>query len=691
LTTTTTDLDTLSVNTIRGLCMDAVQKANSGHPGTPMGIAPVAYTLWQRFLRFDPADPIWPNRDRFVLSEGHASTLVWSLLHLAGVHAVDPDYEVLGTRAVTMDDLKSFRQLGSHCPGHPEYRWTSGVEATTGPLGQGVANSVGMAIAGQWLAARYNRDDFPLFDFNVYALAGDGCMMEGISSEAASLAGHLQLSNLCWIYDSNRVTIEGHTDITFTEDVAARFIAYGWNVTTVADVNDLGQVARGLHSFLTEHERPTLMLVHSHIGYGSPVEDSPKAHGEPLGADAVRATKRFLGMPEDKDFYVPDGVYDWFAQGIGRRGLQAREAWQAMFETYRAAYPDLAAQIEQMQHRALPDGWAAGLPEFKPDPKGFATRDSSGQVLNAIARHVPWLIGGSADLTPSTKTHLTFDGAGDFGPGDRAGRNLHYGIREHAAAAISNGLALTKVRPYWSTFLIFSDYARGAIRLSALMEIPVLHIFTHDSIGVGEDGPTHQPVEMLASLRAMPGLLVFRPADANEVVETWRVVTALRHEPAALILTRQTLPTLDRSGLGAASGVANGGYVLAEASGGRPDVILLATGSEVHLALEARDELEADGIATRVVSMPCWELFDRQPPEYRDQVLPRAVTARVAVEQASTLGWDRYVGPGGAVVGMHTFGASAPLKQLLTKFGFTPEQVAQAARERVAAARDGRA
>ena len=691
MTTTTTDLDTLSVNTIRGLCMDAVQKANSGHPGTPMGIAPVAYTLWQRFLRFDPADPIWPNRDRFVLSEGHASTLVWSLLHLAGVHAVDPDYEVLGTRAVTMDDLKSFRQLGSHCPGHPEYRWTSGVEATTGPLGQGVANSVGMAIAGQWLAARYNRDEFPLFDFNVYALAGDGCMMEGISSEAASLAGHLQLSNLCWIYDSNRVTIEGHTDITFTEDVAARFIAYGWNVTTVADVNDLGQVARGLHSFLAEHERPTLMLVHSHIGYGSPVEDSPKAHGEPLGADAVRATKRFLGMPEDKDFYVPDGVYDWFAQGIGRRGLQAREAWQAMFETYRAAYPDLAAQIEQMQHRALPDGWAAGLPEFKPDPKGFATRDSSGQVLNAIARHVPWLIGGSADLTPSTKTHLTFDGAGDFGPGDRAGRNLHYGIREHAAAAISNGLALTKVRPYWSTFLIFSDYARGAIRLSALMEIPVLHIFTHDSIGVGEDGPTHQPVEMLASLRAMPGLLVFRPADANEVVETWRVVTALRHEPAALILTRQTLPTLDRSGLGAASGVANGGYVLAEASGGRPDVLLLATGSEVHLALEARDELEADGIATRVVSMPCWELFDRQPPEYRDQVLPRAVTARVAVEQASTLGWDRYVGPGGAVVGMHTFGASAPLKQLLTKFGFTPEQVAQAARERVAASRDDQA
>ena len=688
MTTTTTDLDTLSINTIRGLCMDAVQKANSGHPGTPMGITPVAYTLWQRILRFDPADPIWPNRDRFVLSEGHASALLWSLLHLTGTRAVDPDYEVRGTPAVTMDDLKTFRQLGSHCPGHPEYRLTSGVEATTGPLGQGVANSVGMAIAGRWLATRYNRDDLPMFDFNVYALAGDGCMMEGISSEAASLAGHLELANLCWIYDSNRVTIEGHTDITFTEDVAARFIAYGWNVTTVADVNDLGQVARGLHSFLTEHERPTLMLVHSHIGYGSPVEDSPKAHGEPLGEEAVRATKRFLGMPPDADFYVPDGIYDWFAEGIGRRGQQARLAWEGKFEAYRAAYPDLADEIERMQHRTLPDGWAAGLPEFKPDPKGLATRDSSAQALNAVAAHVPWLLGGSADLTPSTKTRLTFDGAGDFEPDDHGGRNLHFGIREHASAAIANGLALTKVRPFWSTFLTFSDYARGAMRLSALMEIPVLHIFTHDSIGVGEDGPTHQPVEQLASLRAVPGLLVFRPADANEVSETWRVVTALRHEPAALVLSRQALPTLDRSTLGAASGVARGGYILADAAGGRPDVILIATGSEVHLALEARAELEADQIATRVVSLPCWELFDRQPPDYREQVLPRAVTARVAVEQASTLGWDRYVGDRGAVIGMHTFGASAPLKQLLTRFGFTPERVTDTAREVLAATRE---
>jgi len=687
-TTTTHDADTAAINTIRALCMDAIQRANSGHPGTPMGVAPVAYTLWQRFLRFDPSDPIWPNRDRFVLSEGHASALLWSLLHLAGVRAVDPDYEILNRPAVTLEDLKSFRQLDSRCPGHPEYRWTSGVETTTGPLGQGVATSVGMAIAGRWLAKRYNRD-MKIFDFDVYALAGDGCMMEGVASEAASLAGHLRLSNVCWIYDSNRVTIEGHTDIAFTEDVAARFIAYGWNIATVADANDTASIERALHAFKAEGERPTLVVVHSHIGYGSPVEDTPKAHGEPFGAEGVRATKRFFGLPEDAGFYVPDSVRDTFAAGIGARGRAARQEWEATFERYRKEYPELAGEVERIQRRDLPDGWEQTLPAFAPDAKGIATRDSSGQVLNAVAQVVPWLMGGSADLAPSTKTRLAFDGAGDFQAGQEQGRNLHFGVREHASAAIANGMAVTKLRPYWSGFLIFSDYARGAIRLSAVMEIPVLHIFTHDSIGVGEDGPTHQPVEQLISLRAIPGLLVFRPADANEVVETWRIITALRHEPAVLILSRQALPTLDRTIFASASGVARGGYVLAEADGGQPGVILLATGSEVHLALAAREELQAGGIAARVVSLPCWELFDRQPQAYREQVLPPSVKARVAIEQASTLGWDRYVGDGGAIIGMHTFGASAPLKQLAAKFGFTPDQVVQVARDRVAAARQG--
>ncbi len=679
-------LDARCIDTIRTLCIDAIQAANSGHPGTPIGIAPVTYTLWQRFLRFDPLDPIWPNRDRFVLSCGHASTLLWSMLHLTGVHAVDPDYEVLGRAAVSLDDLKSFRQLDSKCPGHPEYRWTSGVEATTGPLGAGVATSVGMAVASQWLGARYNRDGQTLFDFDVYAQAGDGCMMEGIASEAASFAAHQRLANLCWIYDSNRVTIEGHTDITFTEDVAARFIAYGWNVAGVADANNLEQVARALHSFKAEHERPTLIVVHSHIGYGTPVEDTAKAHGEPLGPEGVKATKRFLGWPEDAEFLVPDGVYQHFADGIGARGKQVREEWETAFEQYRATYPELANEIELMQRRDLPEGWDSEIPTFPADEKGVASRDSSGQVLNAVAKGVPWLLGGAADLAPSTKTRLTFDGTGDFEPGDRGGRNFHFGIREHAAAAIANGMSLSKLRPFWSGFLIFSDYARGAIRLSAVMEIPTIHVFTHDSIGVGEDGPTHQPVEHLVSLRAIPSLLVFRPADANEVAETWRIVTALRREPAVLILSRQALPTVDRSVLAPASGVAQGAYVLADVDGGKPDVILMATGSEVSLALSARDELAAEGIRARVVSMPCWELFDRQPQAYRDDVLPPAVKARVAIEEASTLGWDRYVGDGGAVVGMHTFGASAPLKELVKKFGFTPDAITEVARGRVAAA-----
>jgi transketolase len=689
-TTTTTELDDLCIATIRTLCIDAVQAASSGHPGTPIGIAPLTYLLWQRFLRFDPADPIWPNRDRYVLSSGHASALLWSMLHLTRVQAVDPDYEVLGRPAVSLDDLRRFRQLDSRAPGHPEYRWTSGVETTTGPLGAGVATSVGMAVASRWLGKRYNRDGYTLFDFDVYAQAGDGCMMEGVASEAASFAAYQRLSNLCWIYDSNRVTIEGHTDITFTEDVAARFVAYGWNVTSVPDANDLDQVARAFHDFKAEHSRPTLIVVHSHIGYGTPVEDSPKAHGEPLGPEGVKATKRFLGWPEDAEFLVPEGVYDHFADGVGARGREAHEAWGATLDEYRASNSGLAEEIEQMQRRELPDGWDAEIPTFSADAKGVATRDSSGQVLNAVARRVPWLLGGAADLAPSTKTRLTFGGAGDLGPDDGSGRNFHFGIREHAAASIANGMAVSKLRPFWSSFLIFSDYARGAIRLSALMEIPVIHIFTHDSIGLGEDGPTHQPVEQLASLRAIPGLLVFRPADANEVAETWRCVMQLQRDPAVLVLSRQALPTFDRRAMAPASGVARGAYVLADAGTAPPDVILIATGSEVALALGARDELAAEGITARVVSMPCSELFDRQPRAYRDEVLPPQVMARVAIEQASTLGWHRFVGDDGAIVGMHTFGASAPLKQLVKKFGFTPGAVADVAREQVAAAGSGR-
>jgi transketolase len=679
-----TDLDTLSINTIRGLCIDMVQQANSGHPGTPLDIAPVVYTLWQKILRYDPADPTWPNRDRFVLSEGHASTLLWSLLYLSDVLSVEPNYEILGEPAVTMEDLKTFRELGSHCPGHPEYRWTSGVEATTGPLGQGVANSVGMALSQRWLAARYNREGHALFDFNVYALAGDGCMMEGISSEAASFAAHQKLSNLCWIYDSNRITIEGHTDITFTEDVAARFLAYGWNVVTVADANDLELISRAFHSFHAEDERPTLILVHSHIGYGSPVEDTAKAHGEPLGVEGVKESKRFFGLPEDQAFYVPDEVRGAFDDGISRRGFDLHSSWESDLAIYRTKYPELADELEQIQHRELPDDWDSTLPVYPPDTKGLASRESSGQVLNVLAQKIPWLLGGAADLAPSTLTRLLFDGAGDLEPESPGGRNMHFGVREHASAAISNGMSLTKLRPFWSGFFIFSDYARAAIRLSALMEIPVVHVFTHDSIGVGQDGPTHQPVEQLASLRAMPGILVFRPCDANEVVETWKMLVPLKREPAVVVLSRQPLPTLDRSIMAPASGLAQGAYVLVDVDDHQPDVILLATGSEVHLALEAREELSAEGVKVRVVSMPCWELFDAQSQSYRDSVLPPSIKARVSVEQASTFGWHRYVGDLGTVVGMHTFGASAPLKELLTKFGFTSDSVAQAARESMA-------
>ena len=683
----TADLDQLSVNTIRTLAMDAVQAANSGHPGTPMAMAPVAYTLWQQFLRFDPDDPIWPNRDRFVLSAGHASTLLYALLHLAQVKAVNPAYEALGQPSVPLDDIRRFRQLDSKCPGHPEYRWTSGVEATTGPLGTGVATTVGMAIGARWMAAYFNRPDYQLLDYDTYAICGDGDLMEGLSGEAASLAGHLRLSNLCWIYDNNRISIEGSTGLAFTEDVATRFIGYGWNVTRVGDANDRQMLARAFETFRAEKERPTLIIVDSHIAYGAPTKQgTAAAHGEPLGEEEIRAAKRFYGWPEDEHFLVPLEVYQHFADGIGARGKAARDEWMERFDRYRGDFPELADQLFRMQHRQLPEGWDADLPEFPADAKGLATRDSSGKVLNAIARNVPWLIGGSADLAPSTKTRLTFDGAGDFEPGNPSGRNMHFGVREFASAAVANGLSLTKLRPYWSTFLIFSDFARGAIRLSALMEIPVIHIFTHDSIGVGEDGPTHQPVEQIASLRAIPGLVTIRPSDANEVAEAWRVIMQLRHEPVALVLSRQALPTLDRGRYAPASGLARGGYVLADPPDGDPQVILIATGSEVHVALGAYEQLTSEGVRARVVSLPSWELFEMQPAEYRAEVLPPQITARVAVEQAATLGWERFVGTSGTVVGMNTFGASAPLKALAGKFGFTPEAVARVAKEQVDAA-----
>jgi transketolase len=672
-----TDIDTLCINTIRTLSIDAIQKANSGHPGTPMAMAPVAYTLWQRFLRFDPTDPIWPNRDRFVLSAGHASMLLYSLLHLARVEAVDPEYEVLGEPAVSMDDIKSFRQLDSHCPGHPEYHLTSGVETTTGPLGQGIATSVGMAVAGKWLQARYGSQ---VYDFDTYAIAGDGCLMEGVSNEAASFAGHQRLDNLCWIYDNNHITIDGHTELAYEDDVAARFMGYRWNVTRVGDANDLELLTRAFQEFKEERDRPTLIIVDSHIGYGSPhKQDTAEAHGEPLGEEEVRETKRAYGWPENAQFLIPDGVYEHFARGVGERGRRLRTEWDQRLAD---GDPQVATEIDQMQRRALPEGWDADIPSFEPDEKGLATRKASHQALNAIAARVPWLMSGSADLTGSAGSGLDFDGEGSaaFQPEDRRGRDLHYGIREHGSAAISNGLALSKLRPVWSTYLTFSDYARPAIRLSSLMELPVIHWFSHDSIGLGEDGPTHQPVEQLASLRAVPGLNVIRPCDANEVSEAWRVMMQQRHQPTALILTRQDVPILDRSVYASAEGLARGGYVLADADG-EPEVILIATGSEVALAIGAYEELRSDGVQARVVSLPSWYLFDLQEDDYRESVLPLAVQARVAVEQGSTLGWDRYVGPQGQIVGMHTFGASAPLKEVQRKFGFTPERVAEAAKE----------
>ena len=681
-------IDQLCINTIRTLSMDAVQQANSGHPGTPMAMAPVMYGLWQRHLRYDPADPLWPNRDRFVLSIGHASMLLYSTLYLTGVRAVDEKNQVLNQPALTLDDIKKFRQLDSKTPGHPEYGLTSGVETTTGPLGQGVANSVGMAISSKWMQTYFNRPGFEMFDFNVYALCGDGDMMEGVSSEAASLAAHLKLGNLCWVYDSNRISIEGSTKLAFSEGVCKRFESYGWNVAHIADANDQSALDRALESFRQGADRPTFIFVESHIAFGAPnKQDTAAAHGEPLGEEEIKLAKRNYGWPEDQKFLVPEGVQEHFQRVLGKRGRAERDAWVAKYEDYKNQFPELAAQFETMQRRELPSVWDKDMPSFAADPKGVATRDSSGKVLNAIAKNVPWLMGGSADLAPSTKTRFTFDGAGDFEAGSYNGRNFHFGVREHTMAAIVNGMTLCALRAFGSGFLIFSDYARPALRLAALMEIPTLHVFTHDSIGVGEDGPTHQPVEQLMSLRAVPGMMIIRPADANEVVEAWRVIMQLKHEPVALALTRQALPTLDREKYAPASGLTKGAYVLADSSNGKTQVILIGTGSEVSLCVEAYEQLKKEGIQARVVSMPSWELFERQTNEYREQVLPATVFARVAVEQGAILGWANYVGASGAVIGMKRFGASAPFSHLQKKFGFTVENVVAAAKEQIARVR----
>jgi transketolase len=688
-----TQIDRICIATLRSLSIDAVENAHSGHPGTPMGAAATLYCLWQYFLRYDPDDPEWPNRDRFVLSAGHASALLYSLLHLTSVRATSPRYEETGRDAVTLDDLKRFRQAGSRCTGHPEYGWTSGVETTTGPLGQGAAVSVGMAIASCWLGATYNRPGFALFDHNVYALCSDGDMMEGVSSEAASLAAHLHLANLCWIYDDNRITIEGSTELTFTEDVAARFTGYGWNVVRVSDANDLTQLTSAYESFRDTLDRPTLVIVRSHIGYGSPhKQDTREAHGEPLGPEEARLAKEFYGCEPDKQFHVPDSVREHFRANFGERGGTAHTGWNKMFMAYRLQYRDQAVEVECMHARGVPQDWGRDLHPFSADVKGLATRESSGKVLNAIAQYVPWLLGGAADLGPSTKTELKGAFYGDFqaptlpdNP-ERSyrGRNLHFGLREHAMCAIANGMSLSKLRPYVASFLVFTDYCRAALRLSSMMEIPIIYIWTHDSISLGEDGPTHQPISHLASLRATPGMLVLRPADANEVIEAWRVIMRQTDRPVSLILTRQAVTTLDRSRYAPASGVGRGGYVLADAPEGKPDVLLLGTGSEVSLCVTAYEQLKSEGINARVISMPSWELFEHQSQEYRESVLPPNILARVAVEEASTFGWERYAGTSGAVLGMRCFGLSAPGKIVAEHFGFDPAHVIAAAKEQIA-------
>lgn len=675
-------VDTQCINTIRTLAMDAVQKANSGHPGTPMGLAPVGYTLWSRFLRYHPEHPDWPNRDRFVLSVGHASMLLYSLLHLAGVVEIDAHGKRSGQPAISLDDIKQFRQMSSKTPGHPEYRMTTGVETTTGPLGQGCANSVGMAMAERWLAKRFNRDDQVLFDYNVYTLCGDGDMMEGISSEAASIAGHLKLENLCWIYDNNTISIEGHTELAFSEDVIKRFQAYGWHTLHVTDANNLLALSDALSTFQKNTGAPTLIVVDSVIGYGSPHKhNTASAHGEPLGDEEIRLTKAAYGWPEDSSFLVPDEARTVLRDALLKRSKPLYEQWTETLSHLEQYEPELADELRRMRAGEMPEHWQEQLPSFATDAKGVASRAAGGEVLNAFAKQIPWLLGGSADLSPSTKTNLTFDDAGRFSAENYGGRNLHFGIREHAMGAIANGMALSYLRPYTSTFLVFSDYMKPPIRLAAIMELPVVFVFTHDSIGVGEDGPTHQPIEHLTQLRATPGLLTLRPGDANETLEAWKIALAQTHRPTCVVLSRQNLPTLNRTKYAAATGTSRGAYVLAGAD--KPQVILMATGSEVSLAVEAYEQLKTEGVAAQVVSMPSWELFEEQDQAYRDSVLPPAVKARLVVEQAGPLGWDRYVGQTGAKVVMNSFGASAPLAKLQAKFGFTLDNVVKLAKEQV--------
>ena len=664
----------LAIDTIRTLSIDAIDKANSGHPGTAMALAPLAYKIWQDYLRYDPENPHWPNRDRFVLSAGHASMLIYSVLHLAGVKKVEHDGTVTDRLSVTLEDIENFRQLGSSTPGHPESHLTTGIETTTGPLGQGVATSVGMAIAGLWKRAAFGEE---LFDYDVYTICGDGDLMEGVSQEAASLAGHQKLHNLCWIYDSNRITIDGSTDLTFTEDVEARFAANGWNVHHINDANDLDEIGAALDRFKAEKEKPTFILIHSHIGYGSPNKvDTADVHGNPLGAEETKLTKEAYGWPVDAHFLVPDGVYDTWKNGVGKRGAELSAAWRERFD---AAPADRKELIQKMLDGDIPDGWDADIPTFEAGEQ-IATRSAAQKTLQAIAPKVPWLLSGSADLTGSASSGLKEDVSGVFEPGNRSGHMLHLGVREHESAASANGMALSGLRPVWSTYLIFSDYARPAIRLSSLMEQPVVHWLTHDSIGLGEDGPTHQPIEQLASLRAMPGLDVIRPADANEVAEAWKLILPRKDHPTALVLTRQKVPVIDRSKYAPASGVAKGGYVIADCEG-EPELILIATGSEVHIALEAYETLTIEGVRTRVVSLPSWHVFESQDEEYRESVLPSSVTKRISIEQASTFGWERYVGEHGRIIGMTTFGASAPFKDLQKYFGFTPDRVVEEARD----------